>query len=229
MFDREVKLIGLDNLEKIQKSKVCVIGLGGVGGHAVEALIRAGIENIIIIDYDIVNISNKNRQIIATDRTIGKKKTIVMKDRILEINKNVNITIIDEKINSDNINLIFDNEFDYFIDACDTVSVKKEIIKKCLAKKIKFITCMGTGNKLDPSKLKICDIRETNYDPLARLMRKFIRDQKITEKIMVVSSTEIPKKVEGSVSSISFVPSIAGIMCASYIIKSIISGGGSDV
>lgn len=229
MFDREVKLIGLDNLEKIQKSKVCVIGLGGVGGHAVEALIRAGIENIIIIDYDIVNISNKNRQIIATDKTIGKKKTIVMKDRILEINKNVNITIIDEKINSDNINLIFDNEFDYFIDACDTVSVKKEIIKKCLAKKIKFITCMGTGNKLDPSKLKICDIRETNYDPLARLMRKFIRDQKITEKIMVVSSTEIPKKVEGSVSSISFVPSIAGIMCASYIIKSIISGGGSDV
>ncbi len=229
MFDREVKLIGLDNLEKIQKSKVCVIGLGGVGGHAVEALIRAGIENIIIIDYDIVNISNKNRQIIATDRTIGKKKTIVMKDRILEINKNVNITIIDEKINSDNINLIFDNEFDYLIDACDTVSVKKEIIKKCLTKKIKFITCMGTGNKLDPSKLKICDIRETNYDPLARLMRKFIRDQKITEKIMVVSSTEIPKKVEGSVSSISFVPSIAGIMCASYIIKSIISGGGSDV
>ena len=94
MFDREVKLIGLDNLEKIQKSKVCVIGLGGVGGHAVEALIRAGIENIIIIDYDIVNISNKNRQIIATDRTIGKKKTIVMKDRILEINKNVNITKI---------------------------------------------------------------------------------------------------------------------------------------
>lgn len=229
MFDREVKLIGLDNLEKIQKSKVCVIGLGGVGGHAVEALIRAGIENIIIIDYDIVNISNKNRQIIAIDRTIGKKKTIVMKDRILEINKNVNITIIDEKINSDNINLIFDNEFDYLIDACDTVSVKKEIIKKCLTKKIKFITCMGTGNKLDPSKLKICDIRETNYDPLARLMRKFIRDQKITEKIMVVSSTEIPKKVEGSVSSISFVPSIAGIMCASYIIKSIISGGGSDV
>ena len=179
MFDREVKLIGLDNLEKIQKSKVCVIGLGGVGGHAVEALIRAGIENIIIIDYDIVNISNKNRQIIAIDRTIGKKKTIVMKDRILEINKNVNITIIDEKINSDNINLIFDNEFDYLIDACDTVSVKKEIIKKCLTKKIKFITCMGTGNKLDPSKLKICDIRETNYDPLARLMRKFIRDQKI--------------------------------------------------
>ena len=229
MFYREVKVIGLDNLEKIQKSKVCVIGLGGVGGHAVEALIRAGIENIIIIDYDIVNISNKNRQIIATDRTIGKKKTIVMKDRILEINKNVNITIIDEKINSDNINLIFDNEFDYLIDACDTVSVKKEIIKKCLTKKIKFITCMGTGNKLDPSKLKICDIRETNYDPLARLMRKFIRDQKITEKIMVVSSTEIPKKVEGSVSSISFVPSIAGIMCASYIIKSIISGGGSDV
>lgn len=229
MFDREVKLIGLDNLEKIQKSKVCVIGLGGVGGHAVEALIRAGIENIIIIDYDIVNISNKNRQIIAIDRTIGKKKTIVMKDRILEINKNVNITIIDEKINSDNINLIFDNEFDYLIDACDTISVKKEIIEKCLAKKIKFITCMGTGNKLDPSKLKICDIRETNYDPLARLMRKFIRDQKITEKIMVVSSTEIPKKVEGSVSSISFVPSIAGIMCASYIIKSIISGGGSDV
>ena len=229
MFDREIKLIGLENIEKIKKSKVCVVGLGGVGGHAVETLIRAGIENIIIIDYDFITLSNKNRQIIATDRTIGKKKTEVMKDRILDINKNVKVITIDEKIDCSNINLIFDNEFDYLIDACDTVNVKKEIIKKCISKKIKFISCMGTGNKIDPSKLEVCDIRNTNYDPLARLMRKFVKDQKITKKIMVVSSTEKPKKVEGNVSSISFVPSVAGILCASYIINSIISGGGSNV
>ena len=229
MFAREISLIGLNNLEKIKKSKVCVIGLGGVGGHAVETLIRAGIQNIIIIDYDFVNESNKNRQIIATDKTIGNKKTVVMKDRVLEINKNVNVTIIDEKITIDNINLIFDNKFDYLIDACDTIGVKKEIIKECLDKKIKFITCMGTGNKLDPSKLEITDIRKTNYDPLARIIRKFVKDQKIKGKVPVVSSTEIPKKVKDGISSISFVPSVAGIMCASYIINLIINDGGSNV
>ena len=229
MFAREISLIGLNNLEKIKKSKVCVIGLGGVGGHAVETLIRAGIQNIIIIDYDFVNESNKNRQIIATDKTIGNKKTVVMKDRVLEINKNVNVTIIDEKITIDNINLIFDNKFDYLIDACDTIGVKKEIIKECLDKKIKFITCMGTGNKLDPSKLEITDIRKTNYDPLARIIRKFVKDQKIKGKVPVVSSTEIPKKVKDGISSISFIPSVAGIMCASYIINLIINDGGSNV
>ena len=179
MFTREISLIGNKNFDEIQKKCVCVIGIGGVGGHAIETLVRAGIKHIIIVDYDIVDITNKNRQIIALDSTMGKKKTDVMKQRILEINKDAEIIIIDEKINNDNIEIIFNYKIDYLIDACDTVSVKKELIKQCLKRNIKFISSMGTGNKLDPSKLQICDIRKTNYDPLAKIIRKFVKDEKI--------------------------------------------------
>lgn len=222
MFTREISLIGNKNFDEIQKKCVCVIGIGGVGGHAIETLVRAGIKHIIIVDYDIVDITNKNRQIIALDSTIGKKKTDVMKQRILKINKDAEIIIIDEKINNDNIEIIFNYKIDYLIDACDTVSVKKELIKQCLKRNIKFISSMGTGNKLDPSKLQICDIRKTNYDPLAKIIRKFVKDEKINNKVMVVSSNEYPKKIKGNISSISYVPAVAGILCASYVINNII-------
>jgi len=222
MFEREIKLIGQNNFDKIQSVSVCVIGIGGVGGHAVETLVRSGIKNIIIIDYDVVDITNKNRQIIATDDNIGKKKTEVMKERIFKINKDVNVITIDKKIDINNISDIFNHNIDYFIDACDTISVKKEIIKQCSNKNITFISCMGTGNKLDPSKLEITDIRKTSYDPIAKILRKYVKDEKIDKKVPVVYSTEIPKKIEGSISSISYVPSTAGILCASYIINKII-------
>ena len=222
MFTREISLIGNKNFDEIQKKCVCVIGIGGVGGHAIETLVRAGIKHIIIVDYDIVDITNKNRQIIALDSAIGKKKTDVMKQRILEINKDAEVIIIDKKINNDNIDIIFNYKIDYLIDACDTVSVKKELIKQCLKRNIKFISSMGTGNKLDPSKLQICDIRKTNYDPLAKIIRKFVKDEKINNKVMVVSSNECPKKIKGNISSISYVPAVAGILCASYVINNII-------
>jgi len=222
MFEREIKLIGEDKFNKILNATVCVIGIGGVGGHAIETLVRSGIKNIIIIDYDVVDITNKNRQIIATDHTIGKNKTDVMRDRILSINNDAEVITINEKIDTNNLSNIFEYNIDYFIDACDTISVKKEIIKECINRNITFISCMGTGNKLDPSKLEITDIRKTSYDPVAKILRKYVKDEKISKKVPVVCSIEVPKKSEGAISSISYVPATAGILCASYIINKII-------
>jgi len=222
MFEREIKLIGEDNYNKIKSKTVAVIGVGGVGGYSVEALIRSGIENIIIVDYDIVDITNLNRQIISLQSNIGKYKTDVTKERILSINPNCNVTVINKKLDEENLIELFDYKIDYLIDACDTVKVKEQLILECIKRKIKQISCMGTGNKLNPELLSICDIRKTSYDPLAKKIRKFVTENKIKDKVMVVSSTEQPKKVEGSISSISYVPSVAGLLCASFVINDII-------
>jgi len=222
MFEREIKLIGEDNYNKIKSKTVAVIGLGGVGGYSVEALVRSGIENIIIVDYDIVDITNLNRQIISLHNNIGKYKTDVTKERILSINPNCNVNVINKKLDEDNLIELFDYNIDYIIDACDTVKVKEKLILECIKRKIKQISCMGTGNKLNPELLSICDIRKTSYDPLAKKIRKIVTENKIKDKVMVVCSTEQPKKVEGSISSISFVPSVAGLLCASFVINDII-------
>ncbi len=222
MFERELKLIGEENYQKIKDKKVAVIGVGGVGGYAVEALIRSGIEKILIIDFDKIDITNLNRQIIALQDNIGLYKTDVIKERIKKINPNVNIDILCEKLDELNTNKIFDYKLDYVVDACDSIKVKEQLILECTKRKIKLISCMGTGNKLNPELLSITDIRKTKYDPLAKKIRKFVKDNKITEKIPVVSSIEEPKKIQGKISSISFVPATAGMYCASYVINDII-------
>lgn len=222
MFDREIKLIGIDNFNKIKSKTIAVIGLGGVGGYAVEALVRAGISNLILVDYDTVDITNLNRQIISLQNNIGKYKTDVIKDRVLSINSNCNVVVINKKLDENNLVELFNFDIDYIVDACDTVKVKECLIIECLKRNIKQISCMGTGNKLNPELLCIIDIRKTNYDPLAKRLRKFVKDNNIKERIMVVSSIEHPKKVEGCISSISFVPSVAGLLCASYVINDII-------
>ena len=223
MFDREIKLIGIDNFNKIKEKTVAVIGVGGVGGYAVEALVRAGIEKLIIVDYDIVDITNINRQIIALQENVGMYKTDVIKDRIGRINPNCNVILINKKLDEDNLLELFDYNIDYLVDACDTVKVKEKLILECLKRNIRQISCMGTGNKTNPELLKIIDVRKTSYDPLAKRIRKFVNDNKIKDKVMVVSSTEQPKKNEGVISSISFVPSVAGLLCASYVINDIIN------
>jgi len=222
MFEREIKLIGIDNYNKIKAKTVAVIGVGGVGGYAVEALVRAGIENLIIVDYDIVDITNLNRQIIALQENIGIPKTYVIKDRIKSINPNCNITIINKELDENNVVELFNYKIDYLIDACDTVKVKEQLILECIKRNIKQISSMGTGNKLNPELLKITDIRKTSYDPLAKRLRKFVNDNKIKEKVMVVSSIEPPKKIESAIASISYVPSVAGLLCASFVINDII-------
>lgn len=223
MFERTIKLIGENNLNNIKNITVCIIGLGGVGGFAVESLIRSGIENIIIIDYDRVDITNINRQIIATQTNIETKKTDVTEERIKSINPNCKITKIDEFITKDNLDIIFNNKIDYLIDACDTVSTKQLLIKECLNRDIKIISCMGTGNKLDPAKLEITDIRKTSYDPLAKKIRKYVQDNKLKGKIPVVYSKEQNTKFEGSIPSMIFVPATAGILLANYVIHDIIN------
>ena len=222
MFEREIKLIGEENLEKIKSKTVAVVGVGGVGGYAVESLVRAGISKLIIIDYDIVDITNLNRQIISLQSNIGKYKTDVIKERINNINPDCNVITINTKLNEENLYLLFNEKPDYIIDACDTLKVKEMIILECKKRKIKLISSMGTGNKLNPELLKITDIRKTSYDPLAKKIRKFVVDNKIKGKVMVVSSVEQPKKVEGVISSISFVPPISGLLCTSYVINNIL-------
>mgnify|MGYP001623685547 FL=1 len=227
MFEREIELIGKDKFERLKKVSVMVVGIGGVGGYAVESLIRAGIHNIIIVDFDIVDITNKNRQIIATDKTIGKKKVEVMKDRIHDINKDVNVDIIDYKLTSDNIEDIFKYNIDFLIDACDDIKVKEQIILKCLKNNIDFISSMGTGNKLNPSLLKICELKNTSYDPLAKRLRKFVKENNIKSKIWVVSSEERPiKTTNNKVLTMNTVCATAGLLCSNYVINKVIDMGG---
>lgn len=221
MFDRTIKLIGQDNFNKIENTTVAVIGLGGVGGYAVEGLIRSGIKNIIIVDYDTIDISNLNRQIITNKTNLGQLKVDVMEQHILSINPDCNIIKINKKLNTDNVTDLFEYPFDYLIDACDTILVKEELIRLCIEKNIKIISCMGTGNKLNPSELEVTDIWKTSYDPIAKRIRKYLKVQKIYKKVPVVYSKEQNDKFEGSIPSVVFVPATAGLLCANYIIKSI--------
>lgn len=222
-FERLILQIGEKNVEKIKSTSVAIIGLGGVGGYALESIIRSGIGTITIIDNDTIDITNLNRQLITTHDNIGKYKVDVWEERIKTINPNIKIYKIKEFITKDNLNLIFQHKIDYFIDACDTISTKKEIIKECVKRNIKVISSMGTGNKLDPSKLEIVDIRKTSYDPIAKIIRKMVKDEHITKKIPVICSREQPIKTNSkTISSNSFVPATAGLLCTSYIINDVI-------
>lgn len=223
MFDRVVQFIGQDKLDEISKITIAVVGLGGVGGYAVEGLIRSGVQHIIIVDYDYIDISNLNRQII-TDRTnIGKLKVDVMEQRILNINPDCEVIKINKKLDGNNIGELFQYSFDYLIDACDTILVKEELIRLCVEKNISIISSMGTGNKMNPSELEVTDIWKTSYDPIAKRIRKYLKEQRIYQKIPVVYSKEKNDKFVGSIPSLIFVPASAGLLCANYVIKSIIN------
>lgn len=222
MFDRTIKLIGEDKFNNITNKTVCVVGIGGVGGFAVESLVRSGISSIIIVDYDVIDITNINRQIISDTKHIGYFKVDEMERRILNINPNCKVTKLYDKLSLDNIENLFNYKFDYLIDACDTISVKEELITRCLNNNIKIISCMGTGNKLNPSLLEISDISKTSYDPIAKRIRKYLKDNHINKKVPVVYSKEQNKKFVGSIPSMIFVPATAGLLCANYVIRDII-------
>ena len=222
-FIRTINLIGEDNFNKLKDKHILILGLGGVGGYSIEAIARSGVNNITIVDFDRVDETNINRQIIANINNIGEYKTDEWYKRNKTINPNCNINIINKKIDLDNINILFENNIDYIIDACDTIPVKKQLIIECINRNIKLISCMGMGNKLDPSKIKITTLDKTNNDKIAKILRKFVKDNKINKKIMVVSSTEeVIKNDNKTINSISFVPSVAGLLLASYIINDII-------
>ena len=221
MFDRVISLVGKDNLNLINTKTVLIVGLGGVGGYSMEALIRSGITNLVLIDYDKVDITNLNRQIITNKDNIGKLKVNVSKERILSINPECNVICHNIFLDKDNIDILDKYKIDYIVDACDSVNTKKLLIDYAIENDIKIISSMGTANKMDPSKLEIIDIRKTSYDPLAKKLRKYVIDKKINKKIMVVSSTEQPIRKD-VLASLVFVPAVAGILCANYIIRDII-------
>ncbi len=221
MFQRLELLIGNENINKLHCKTVAVIGLGGVGGYTIETLIRNGIEKIIIVDNDKIDITNKNRQIIALDSTIDKYKTDIFKERIKDINKNCEVITLNMFLNEENKKELFKYNIDYLVDACDTVNTKIMLIRECLNRNIKFISSMGTAKKIDPNKLVITELKKTTYDPLAKVIRKEINKLNITDKIMVLSTTEEIIKTK-HLGSYSVVPNIAGILIADYIIKDII-------
>ena len=227
-LNRTDMLIGPENINKLKNANVVVFGLGGVGSYVVEGLVRAGIGNIAIIDKDIVDITNINRQLIADISTIGKAKVDVEEERILKINPDINIGKIKEFVNKDNVEEIMEHinselHIDYVIDAIDTVSSKIEIIKYCYKNSIPLISCMGTGNKLDASKFEITDITKTSVCPLAKVIRKELKKLNIPHVKVLYSKEEPIKTNYSSPASISFVPSVAGLLIAGEVVKDIIA------
>lgn len=220
MFERLITLIGEDNVNKLKKANVLIVGLGGVGGYALETLVRSGIYNLTIVDGDIVELSNLNRQIISKRDVIGRPKALVAQARTLEINPDVNLKVINEFISEDNFSLLNIDSFDYVIDACDDLNLKILLIKN--ADKYKLISSMGTANKMDMTRFKITTVDKTSYDPLAKIIRKKIKEEKIRTKFKVVSSDEKVMKNGTKLGTIAYMPAVSGLLCASYVINDII-------
>ena len=221
MFERLITLIGEDNVNKLKKANVLIVGLGGVGDYALETLVRSGIYNLTIVDGDIVELSNLNRQIISKRDVIGRPKALVAQARTLEINPDVNLKVINQFISKDNFSLLNIDSFDYVIDACDDLNLKILLIKN--ADKYKLISSMGTANKMDMTRFKITTIDKTSYDPLAKIIRKKIKEEKIRTKFKVVSSDEKVMKNGAKLGTIAYMPAVSGLLCASYVINDIIN------
>lgn len=226
-FSRTELLIGEDGIKKLQKAKVAIFGIGGVGSFVVEGLVRAGIGSFILIDNDEICKTNLNRQIIATTKTIGESKVEVAKRRILEINPNANVEIHKEFFTPESKGIL-DESVSYIVDAIDTVTAKIELVLRAEKLNIPIISSMGTGNKLDPTKFEVTDIYKTSVCPLAKVIRKELRARRI-KKLKVVYSKEEPIKPRPSkeekckAGSVSFVPSVAGLIISGEVIKDIIN------
>lgn len=219
MFERTIGLIGEEKVNILKNSSVAVFGVGGVGSFCAEALARAGVGQITLIDSDVVSKSNINRQLYALNSTVGQYKVDIAKERISEINPSAEVTV--HKIFYDKENLIDLSGFHYVVDAIDTVTSKILLIENCKNQNIPVISSMGTGNKLDPTKFQVADIKKTSVCPLARVMRRELKLRGITQ-LKTVFSTELPVTNARTPASISFVPSVAGLIIAGEVIKDLI-------
>ena len=219
-FARTELLIGKEGIEKLQKATIAIFGIGGVGSYTVEALARAGVGNFILVDNDEVSITNLNRQLIATHKTIGMAKVDVAKERILEINPNAKVTTYKEFFLPATEGII-DENISYIVDAIDTVTAKLELVERANKYNVPIISSMGTGNKLDPTRFEVTDITKTSVCPLAKVMRKELKQRGI-KKLKVLYSKEETKKIQNPPASISFVPSVAGLIIAGEVIKDLI-------
>lgn len=221
MFERVISLIGIDNYNKIKNTNILLVGIGGVGSTVLEGLVRSGIENITLVDYDTIDITNLNRQLITNNTNIGNLKTLEAKNRALSINSSINIKTFNLKLSKENLDIIKDN-YDYIIDACDTIDTKIELYKYSKLNNIKIISSMGMANRLDPSKIEISTLNKTINDPLSRILRKRCKEENISLNIPVVYSKELPIKKDGLYSMI-ITPSTAGLYIVYYIINDIIN------
>ena len=224
MLERMELLLSKDNIDKVINSKVLIVGIGGVGGACFEALVRLGVTNITVVDNDKFSKSNLNRQLLSNINNIGNLKVNEAVLRAKSINPDIVVDKYDMFLNEDNINELNIRQFDYVFDCCDTVTTKYILIKKCIDHNVKIISSMGTGNRLDPTKIVIKDIWKTNNDPLAKAMRKILRDNGIKAKIPVVTSEELPIKTGvREVGSVVFVPNVAGFCMASWLFSDIMN------
>lgn len=229
-FERTALLLGETAVEKLSEARVAVFGVGGVGGYAVEALARSGVGKFVLTDSDTVSESNINRQIIATHRTVGRYKTEVMKERILEINPKAQVEVRQCFFLPENADSFDFTSYSYVVDAVDTVTAKLEIIMRAKAAGVPVISSMGAGNKLDASGFKVSDIYDTRVCPLARVMRRELKKREI-DSLKVVYSEEEPQKPLPEISeggkralpgSVAFVPSVAGLVLAGEVVKDLI-------
>ena len=242
-FSRSELLIGKEGIEKLHKSRVAIFGIGGVGGYTVDALVRSGVEQIDLIDDDKVCLTNLNRQLIATRKTVGKDKVDIMRERILEINPKVTVNVYKTFFLPENADTFPFEEYDYVVDAVDTVTAKIELVMKCQEKGVPIMSSMGAGNKLDASQFKVADIYKTKVCPLAKVMRRELKKRRV-RKLKVVYSEELPKRPIEDMSiscrtncicppgaahkcterrdipgSVAYVPSVAGLIIAGEVVK----------
>ncbi len=231
-FDRTKRLLGAEAMNKLKNSHVAVFGIGGVGGHAADALVRSGIGEITIVDSDEVAESNINRQLIATTKTVGRKKVEVMKEHLLEINPEVKVNVYDCFFLPETKDQFDFSKYSYVIDAVDTVTAKLALVESCKEVNVPIVSSMGAGNKLDPTAFEVADIYKTSVCPLAKVMRKELKARGI-KKLKVVYSKEIPlepiedeefisdekRSRRATPGSIAFVPSVAGLILAGEVIK----------
>lgn len=217
-YDRTEILLKKEGIEKLSTAKCLIFGVGGVGSFATEALARCSVGELTLVDFDIVDITNINRQIQANFSTIGQSKVELMKKRIEQINPECRVEIYKEKLTQANIEKFFKKNYDYVIDCIDDIQAKKNLISYCLYNKIKIISSMGLANRLDPSKIYIGKLKDTLGCGMARSLRQEFKNKKLT----VVASREHAKKCGIQKGSVSFVPSVGGLMIASYVVKQII-------
>lgn len=221
-LSRTKRMISDQDIEKVNSKSVLVFGLGGVGGSLAESLVRAGIGEIGLVDGDEYEITNVNRQVFATMKTLGMRKVDACQERLLDINPNLLVKKYDLFVTEENIKDIDFENYDYVVDAIDTITSKLLIIREAYDNNIKIISAMGAGNRLDPTKFKIMDIEKTKNDPVARIMRKKLKEMSI-KKLKVVCSEELPIKTsDRTPGSISFVPPVCGMVLASYVITDIL-------
>lgn len=253
-FSRTERLLGKSAMERLKNSHVMVFGIGGVGSHCIEALARGGVGRLTLIDSDVVSLSNINRQSIAFHSTVGRYKTEVMKEKLLDINPELKIRSYEKFVLPENAAVFFEEEPDFVVDAIDTVSAKLALAEAAGKRGVPVVSCMGTGNKLDPSAFEIADISETSVCPLCRVMRREVKKRGIDHLTVLysrekpvalvegtsdfVENTELPVKTDGiwevkktagrpAPGSVSFVPPAAGLMLAGYVIGQLLGGKAS--